>query len=279
MRALPTLGGNNGQASTINNHGQIVGFAENGVADSTCPAGVTNNRIALPVLWDNGKAQALPTVGGDPDGAAWGVNNQGQATGYTGTCTSANHAVLWENNIANLLPDLGVPGASMGIAINDKGQIVGQVFSADGMAFYGALWQNNTIISLNTLPGDAFSFAEGINNQGQVVGSTQLANFNWSHAFIWQDGVMTDLNTLFPADSNLYATMANSINEHGQISGMATVLSGPNTGKIHAFLATPVNASVGKSVADVARTQTKITMPANVGNQILRRLGVAGLQR
>jgi hypothetical protein len=32
--------------------------------------------------------------------------------------------------------------------------------------------------------------------------------------------------------------MANAINERGQISGMATVLSGPNAGKIPAFLAT-----------------------------------------
>ena len=45
--------------------------------------------------------------------------------------------------------------------------------------------------------------------------------------------------------------MANKINERGQISGMATVLSGPHAGDIHAFLATPVNESVGTSVADV----------------------------
>ena len=37
-----------------------------------------------------------------------------------------------------------------------------------------------------------------------------------------------DLSALFPASANLYATMANSINERGQISGMATVLTGPN---------------------------------------------------
>ncbi len=39
MSALPTVGGNNGQASAINNRGQIVGYAENGIVDSTCPAG------------------------------------------------------------------------------------------------------------------------------------------------------------------------------------------------------------------------------------------------
>lgn len=49
---------------------------------------------------------------------------------------------------------------------------------------------------------------------------------------------MTDLNTLFPASSNLCAVMANKINERGQISGMAIVLSGSDAGNIHAFLAT-----------------------------------------
>ena len=80
---------------------------------------------------------------------------------------------------------------------------------------------------------------------------------------------MTDLNTLFPASSNLYATMVNWINERGQISGMATVLSGPHAGDTHPILATPVNASVGKSAADVARTLPKITLPANIGKQLL----------
>ena len=36
MMALPTLGGNNGQASAINNRGQIVGISETTVQDSGC---------------------------------------------------------------------------------------------------------------------------------------------------------------------------------------------------------------------------------------------------
>jgi len=91
--------------------------------------------------------------------------------------------------------------------------------------------------------------------------------------------VMTDLNTLIPASSNLFITMANKINERGQISGMAVVLSGPQAGNVHAFLATPVDASVGQSVADVAHTLPKITLPANVGNQLLRRSGVGRFER
>ena len=277
MRALRTLGGNNGQASAINNRGQIVGYAENGIVDSTCPPNTTNNRIVLPVLWEKGKAKALPTVGSDPDGVAFGINNQGQATGYSGTCTLPN-AVLWENGTATQLPDLGVPGA-LGNGINDQGQIIGQVVSADGTTAYAALWQNQAITNLYTLPGDVSSLGEGINNQGQAVGSTQDSSGDWSHAFIYQNGAMTDLNTLFPASSNLYATMANEINERGQISSMAIVLTGPHAGDIHAFLATPVNASVGTSIADVARTRPKITLPANVGKQFLRRSGLGQFER
>src|SRR6202046_5501105 len=158
MSALPTVGGNNGQASAINNHGQVVGYAENGVVDSTCPAGVTNNRVDLPALWDKGKAHALSTIGTDPDGVAFGINDQGQAVGYSGTCTAANYAVLWENGTATPLADLGDPGA-IAYAINSHGQIVGQAVNSDGTAL-AALWQNNTVTSLGgLLPGDVASFA------------------------------------------------------------------------------------------------------------------------
>jgi hypothetical protein len=78
---------------------------------------------------------------------------------------------------------------------------------------------------------------------------------------------------MIPASSNLYATMANQINDKGQISGMAIVFEGPHTGEIHAFLATPDNGRIDKSVAEAATTHPKITLPANIGNQLLRRSG------
>jgi probable HAF family extracellular repeat protein len=269
MSALPTVGGNNGQASAINNRGQIVGYAENGIVDSTCPPDTTNNRVDLPVLWEKGKAQTLPTVGSDPDGVAFGINNQGQAVGYSGTCTAANYAVLWENGTATPLQDLGDPGA-IAYAINSHGQIVGQAVNSDGTAL-AALWQNNTVTSLGgLLPGDVASFATSINNRGQVVGSSFNSNNSWSHGLIWQNGVMTDLNTLFPASSHLFVISASNINESGQIAGMAVDMSGQHAGNIvHAFLATPVNEDMGKSVADVVLTHPTINLPAaNVGKQL-----------
>jgi len=68
--------------------------------------------------------------------------------------------------------------------------------------------------------------------------------------------------------------MANEINNRGQVSGMAIVLNGPHAGDIHAFLATPVNESIGTSVAEVARTHPKITLPATVGKQVFQRFGL-----
>jgi probable HAF family extracellular repeat protein len=275
MSALPTLGGNNGQASAINNRGQIAGFAETTVVDSECPPFKTT----LPVLWENGKVQPLPTVGSDPDGVAFGINEQGQAVGYSGTCTRAHQAVLWENGTAFRLPGLGIARSNIAYGINDRGQIVGQSRSPDGTHFVAVLWQNRTITNLGLLPGDFASIATGINNRGQVVGSALDSNFNWTHGFIYQDGVMTDLNTLFPADSNLFAIMANKINERGQISGQATVLSGPHAGEEHAFLATPVEASIGTSVADVAPTRPKSNLPASVPNQLLQRFRVGRFEQ
>jgi probable HAF family extracellular repeat protein len=271
MSALPTVGGNNGQASAVSNSGQVAGYAENGTADSTCPPGTGNFMVDLPVMWTKGKAQALPTIGSDPDGVAYGINTQGQAVGYSGTCTAANYAVLWENGTATQLPDLGEPGA-LAFAINGRGQIVGQAVNSDGTAV-AALWQNNTVTSLGLLPGDASSFATGINNRGQVVGSTFDSESNWSHGFIWQNGVITDLNTLFPESSHLFVISASNINESGQIAGMAVEMAGPHAEKIvHAYLATPVDENQGKSVAEVVRTHPKLALPAaHVGKQLLPR--------
>src|SRR5215831_407199 len=87
ISALPTLGGNNGQASAINNGGQITGTAETTVPDSACPVKTSTGGTyptSLPVLWRKGKVQTLPTVGSDPDGFGEGINDQGHVVGYSG---------------------------------------------------------------------------------------------------------------------------------------------------------------------------------------------------
>jgi probable HAF family extracellular repeat protein len=283
MSALPTLGGHNGQASAINNLGQAVGFAEDGALDTTCPAGTTNNRIALSALWENGKAQVLPLVVNDVDGFAFGINDRGQAVGYSGNCTTATHAVMWKDNTAFVLQDLGGTGSNFAYVINNRGQIAGQIGTADGTTFHAGAWLNGAdgaVTDLGVLPGDFAAFATGINDRGQVVGNNFDSNFNWSHGFIWQDGVMTDLNTLIPADSNLFIISASNINDRGQISGMGTVQSGPHKGDIHAYLLNPVQGRIeGASMADFARTHPQSVLAANACNHSLQRLGPGRFQR
>jgi probable HAF family extracellular repeat protein len=282
MVALPTVGGINGQASAINNSGQVAGYAENGIADPTCQSGTENFMEDLPVMWTNGNAQPLPTIDHDPDGVAFGINNRGQAVGYSGTCIAVNHAVVWENDTATALPNLGNPFA-VAYAINGHDQIVGQAVNSDGTAL-ATIWQNHTAAALGggaLLPGDTSSFATSINDRGQVVGSSFDSKSNWSHGLLWQNGVMINLNTVFPASSNLYVVSASNINESGQIAGMAVEMDEPQ-GKtiVHAFLATPVDDDQGKSVADVVRTQPEITLPAaNVGKQLSGRSAHCSIHR
>jgi probable HAF family extracellular repeat protein len=176
-----------------------------------------------------------------------------------------NHAVLWDNDTATNLPNLGNPYA-VAYAINSHGQIVGQAINADGTPL-GVLWQNNSVKSLGgLLPGDEANFATSINDQGQAVGSS-FAQGAWSHGLIWQNGVTIDLNTLFPASSHLYVISASNINDSGQIAGMAVETAGPHANNIvHAFLATPVNENMGKTIAEVITTPPAINLPAaNVG--------------
>jgi probable HAF family extracellular repeat protein len=240
MTALPTLGGNNAQAAAINNRGQIVGISETAVQDSSCPPGKTAKTIA-PTLWEKGNVQALPTLPGDADGFVQGINNEGQAVGSTGTCGNlAIHAVLWENGAASELKGVNGRTGNAAYAMNDRGQAVGYVTSPDGSTIYASIWQDGGVTTLPILPGDGAAFATGINNRGQVVGST-FKSGEWSHGFIGQDGMVTDLNTLIPHDSNLNIVAASNINERGQISGMAMVMSGPDMGKVHAILLTPVD--------------------------------------
>jgi hypothetical protein len=73
--------------------------------------------------------------------------------------------------------------------------------------------------------------------------------------------------------------MADKINERGQIAGMATVLSGPHKGDIHAFLATPVDERIDKSIADIAPTHPKFNLPANVSKQLLQRFRLGRFER
>src|SRR5580692_9353385 len=115
MIQLSTLGGNNGAANAISNRGEVAGFAETSMPDPGCPAPQVLH--FEPAVWEKGVIHKLPTVGGDPDGVAYEINDNGKVAGASGTCTTFNpnflnnllavHALLWENGKATDLGNLG----------------------------------------------------------------------------------------------------------------------------------------------------------------------------
>ena len=258
MVQLPTLGGNNGAANAISNRGKVAGFAENSTADPGCPSPQVLQ--FKPVVWEKGVIHRLPTVGGDPDGVVYNLNDNGEVVGASGTCTTFNpnflnnllavHALLWENgkatDLGNLGGQTGQAGGNAAYDVNNRGEVVGGSDLAGDTTFHAFLWTRKTgIQDLGTLSGDLASNGISINDGGSVVGVSLDANFN-PRAFLWEKGMMTDLNTLVAGDSPLYLLTGCSINSRGEITGLGLT----SAGEIHTYLATPKHdAEIGEAAS------------------------------
>lgn len=287
MTALPTLGGNNSGALGVNNLGQIVGAAETANQDPNCvPPQVLDFEA---VVWgpNPGQIEVLPVFPGDSSAAAFAINDQGQVVGASGPCQFPGpvflHALLWQHDTVTDLGSLGGVLFNAANAINNAGQVVGQSDLPGDTATHAFFWQNGVMTDLGTLPGDSNSIAFDINDKGQVVGISCDLNFN-CRAFLWQNGVMTDLNTLIPPNSPLFLTFGAGINDRGEITGTACVLSNVVcTSEVPAFLAVPcddehtsfeacADAATGAPLAAQAIGQrTGIILPESIRQRLQRR--------
>jgi probable HAF family extracellular repeat protein len=249
MTALPTLGGDNGVATGINNQDQVVGWAETSYKDPTCNLPQVLQFEAYVYDVKSAKITALPLFAGEPDSAATGINNKGQIIGIAGLCSnavggaSAIHAALWQNATSAPI-DLGNIGGiawNTPASINSKGEVVGfgnpsgdQNAGFNPIAF---LWtESGGIQNLGTLAGYQNSIAYGINDHGLIVGQSFNGPNGASHAFIYQNGMMTDLNSLIAGHSELTLVYANDVNDEGVIVGGAL---NAKTGETPAFVAIP----------------------------------------
>jgi probable HAF family extracellular repeat protein len=269
MTALPPLaGGIDSYAAGVNNKGQIVGWAENGVHDSTCNSAPPVNQVLQfeAVVWGPklGQMTQLSPLSPDPDSAATAINDKGQIVGISGLCanaagsTSAEHAVLWESQ--NSAPiDLGNFDGGLAwntpTAINNFGQVAGfgnqQGSPATAFNPIAFVWdKQHGIQPINPLSGDVNSWAWGINGNGQVVG--QSFNFNTGdfRAFIYEKGQLIDLNTLIQPNSSLQLQLANDINDDGEIAGYALDTA---TNTTVAFLAVPANSASSARALNLER--------------------------
>lgn len=267
---LPLLGGYNGSVGdNINLFGQIPGVAETGKVNHECPrdpsaAGTGPQRLSFkPVVWStlSGKVRELRTLPGDDVGMAFWVNDVGQVVGVTGRCADTTlpplavgrHAVLWERDgtpvdLGNLggMGDPAQPGVgNVAHAINNRGQVAGVSALAGNHATHGFLWtRGGRMKSLDPLAMHASSGAVGLNNSGDAVGVSfngmlwDAVQSGGASAVIWRNGgAPADLNALVAKPTPLYMLFAFSINDAGEVVGLAY---DTDSGGVHAFRATPV---------------------------------------
>jgi probable HAF family extracellular repeat protein len=227
---LPPVGGHNSSAYDNNREGQVAGVAEAGDFDPTClvngePQPPFFQMLAVaPTVWTFGRPRALPIVAGDTAGQADGINDRGQAVGYSGQCIAANpaiHALMWEPD--GRMINLGSLGGVLGSAaysINSAGVITGASDLAGDLTSHAFLWthQERHMIDLGTFPGDVASSGNSINASGEILGSSCDASGNCRNV-LWDHGAIYDLSTLVPADSPWTVLFVNAITDEGVIVG------------------------------------------------------------
>lgn len=237
MVALSTLGGPDGYAAGTNNENEVVGWAEDTTQDPTC----TNGQVLQfePAYWDqSGVIHRLPTLAGDPDGAATANNDAGQIVGISGICDqaigrfTAAHVVIWNaRGAVRQLFAVNSVSWNTPTAINQSGAVAGFVNIPGGGDPEGQLqpiafvFQHGALTDINPLGTDAYSQAEGINDEGDVVGVSYGANLSTARAFLYHKGQAYDLNGL-TARGSPYLLVANAIDDRGDIVGQATDPSG-----------------------------------------------------
>ena len=278
MIALPPFpGGYSSYATGVNNRGQVVGWAENGVHDPTCDPAFQILQFRAVIWQPDGTMQELPSLPGDSTSAATAINDLGQVVGISGDCgvavgsVSAKHAVLWENGVPMDLGNIGGDAWNTPTAINNQGTIIGFANTAPGTArvYEAFVWTKAAgMKSLGKIPGDLRSTANGVNEKGQIVGLSR-GGPHLFRAVLWENNKLTDMNTLTVSGSP-FLLLAGDIDQQGHIVGEALDL---NTGEAPGFIAT--TAPPGAAMSSSVRATTQVGLPENVQQQIQRRLGFA----
>lgn len=114
--ALPPLAdGATASATDINDAGQVVGNSA-----TTAPPWLVRH----PVLWDDGTALDLGSLGGS-FGLAVAIDADGRVAGYMTDAGDVYHGFLWENGTTTLLDPLDGDLHSVPSGMNGNGEIVG----------------------------------------------------------------------------------------------------------------------------------------------------------
>lgn len=236
-KSLGTLGGSHSSAQSINEHGQVVGFAQNQTPDPFSMFyllfGSTDGTQTRAFLWQDGTMHDLQTLGG-PDSWAAYVNERGEAVGWSyisyipnsDTGVPTQDPFLWSK--ARGMIDLGGFGGTFGFPtrLNDRGQVSGLSYLTGDLVYHPFFWDGKSLLDLGTFGGDTGE-ADSLNDRGEVVGVADFPGNQVHDAFLWKNGKMTDLGNLGKTSHAYW------INAKSQIVGTSRI---NDAGEIRAFL-------------------------------------------
>lgn len=160
-------------------------------------------------------------AGTDPEAGnsyAADANNAGQVVGWGTVELGYDRPFVWTESAGMVeLPLLAGHVWGKAHAINDSGQIVGESvgYLGDGSAEWRAvLWEGGSVVDLGTLAGAEpyMNRANDINASGWIVGRSSNAAVLWHPT----EGIV---ELPMPAGGGYDASVANAINDSGQIVG------------------------------------------------------------
>jgi probable HAF family extracellular repeat protein len=211
-------------AYAINNSGGVVGaFA--------APNNITKAFVYTP----NGGMQTLGGLDGTTT-VALGINASGTIVGYSAIASGVSHAVTWNGGGPAL--DMGITDQldSIAHAINSTGAILGRYDTDAADAAPDAFIFSGTLppLDLGAFGGE-YSLGLSINDSGEAVGDFLTTDGGY-HGFLYDSTGGHDLNDLIDPSSGWIITVANGINNSGQIVG-----EGINPqGQYEEYLLTPI---------------------------------------
>jgi probable HAF family extracellular repeat protein len=239
IKDLGTLGGTLSAAGSLNNIGQVTGWALNATPDPFSMGdlfffGSASGTQTRAFLWRNGVMSDLGTLGG-PDSLANDINDRGQVAGMSYTNSVPDpvtgiptlHPFLWENGrMKDLITDPSVTIA-LENGMTGNGKVIGVFDSPDHSTTHPFLWDRGVFTDLGTFGGTQGN-ANRANDAGEVVGDANYPGDVIHRAALWKDGRIKDLGVV----TDDKCSTAWGINSQGQIVGV----SGMCGIAVHAFL-------------------------------------------
>jgi probable HAF family extracellular repeat protein len=224
MHDVGSLGSGFSTIFALNQNGHAVGESLDGDFNFT-----------RAFLYDGTNITDLGSLGGGHS-SAYAINDSGVIAGDADIDGDTTHAFIYRDGV---MTDLGTLGgnSSWAVAINNAGQVLGlSEYEPGSQATRGFIYHNGVMTDIGTL-GGTVSFPKAMNSHGHVVGETEDANTN-SVPFLYRDGHMVDLHSLLPPDSGWVLSLAEFINDAGQIVGYGFL-----NGEFRPYLLTPDNSN------------------------------------